>query len=74
LSGYLGLPSPPASWRQVEGSMDQACLRVAAADRLVREAMVMSVPDILHPIQVDENKKGLPKFLWFPLCDTQFLQ
>jgi hypothetical protein len=54
--------------------MDQACLRVAAADRLVREAMVMIVPDILHPIQVDENKKGLPKFLWFPLCDTQFLQ
>jgi hypothetical protein len=41
LSGYPGASSPPVGWSQVEGSAEQACLRVATADKLLWEAMAM---------------------------------
>jgi hypothetical protein len=46
--GYSDTLSPPISWRQVEGSAELACSRVAATDRLLQEAMAMVGQDILH--------------------------
>jgi hypothetical protein len=52
----LGLPrnpdllSPPTSRRQVGNSVEQACSRVTATDRLLREAIAMVGRDILHLI------------------------
>jgi hypothetical protein len=65
---YPGMPSPPVSWKQMEGSAEHTCLWVPVVDRLLREAMAMVGRDILHPIQVNlKRRKGLPKFLLFPL-------
>jgi hypothetical protein len=44
------LLSPPTSRRQVGNSVEQACLRVTATDRLLREAIAMVGRDILHLI------------------------
>jgi hypothetical protein len=52
LPGYPHAKSPPIIWWQVEGSMEQVCLRVAAVYMLLRETMVMVGQDILHPIWV----------------------
>jgi hypothetical protein len=57
LPGYPGAPSPPVSWRQVEGSAEQSRLRVATTDRLLREAMAMIVCNVLHPVWVSLKKK-----------------
>jgi hypothetical protein len=47
--GYFGPPSPPICWRKEEGSLEQACLRVAAMDR--------PLWDILDPVQFSLNNK-----------------
>jgi hypothetical protein len=52
LQCYPDVPSPPTSWRRVEGSTEQACSRVAAVDRLLCEAMVVVSRDILQPVYV----------------------
>jgi hypothetical protein len=52
LPGYLGTSSPHVNWRQVENSVEQACSRVVAVDKLLWEAMVMVDWDILHLIWV----------------------
>jgi hypothetical protein len=59
LPGYPGAPSPPVSWRQVEGSAEQSRLRVATTDRLLREAMAMIVCNVLHPVWVSLKKKNV---------------
>jgi hypothetical protein len=59
LPGYPGAPSPNVSWRQVEGSVEQACLRVVITDRLLREAVAMIICNVLHPIWVSLKKKRL---------------
>jgi hypothetical protein len=52
LSGYPSASSPPVGWSQVEGSAEQACLRVATMDKLLWEAMAMVGRDIPHRIWV----------------------
>jgi hypothetical protein len=41
LPSYLSVLSPPVSWRQVEGCVEQACSQVAAVDKLLREVMAV---------------------------------
>jgi hypothetical protein len=45
--------------------VEDACSKVAATDKLLREAMAMDGRDTLHPIWVSlEKKNSLPEFLW----------
>jgi hypothetical protein len=51
----------------MENSTEQACSRVAATDKLLREALAMVDQDILHPIRVSlKEKESLPEFLCLP--------
>jgi hypothetical protein len=56
-SCYPGATPPPVSWRQVEGSAEQACSRVVATDKLLWEVMAMVGQYILHPIRVSLKKR-----------------
>jgi hypothetical protein len=48
--------------------VEQACSRVEASDKPLREAKAMVGRDILHPIWVSLKKKeSLPEFLWLLL-------
>jgi hypothetical protein len=57
LLGSSSSPSTSSDWGQVENSAKQACSWVAAADKLLREAMTMVGRDILHPIWVSLKEK-----------------
>jgi hypothetical protein len=56
-SCYPGALPPSVSWRQVEGSAEQACSRVVATDKLLWEVMAMVDRYILHPIWVSLKKR-----------------
>jgi hypothetical protein len=57
LSAYPGVPSLPARWRQVEGSVEQVCLWVVAMGRLLWEVIAVVGRDILHLVWVSFLRK-----------------
>jgi hypothetical protein len=63
LSGSAGSLSPPINWVQVENNIEQVCLQVTSANRLLQRALAMVGRDILYLIQVSLKQKKKKVYL-----------